>query len=274
MPLVEQDIRYGDASRFSGFQVVPPTKSTDLPLPSVLLIQEAWGVDEHIRSVARRLASAGYAVLAPDLFAKDGRRFPGLEADALAEAKQWMDTLPVGAWQDPVKRAEALAASGELGKRAAATLEKLFGGGLSNRDWQIQALEAGLTVLERDIPAARGGKRATVGFCMGGTLSAELATRVPGLSGAVVFYGSAPERSRLGAVACPILGFFGESDTRVNAGLPAFEQGMKEEGKSLEVHVLKGAGHAFLNETRASFHPAAARASWARMLGFLNEVLA
>ena len=40
----------------------------DGPFPGIVLIQEWWGVDDHIKDVARRLAAEGYAVLAPDLF--------------------------------------------------------------------------------------------------------------------------------------------------------------------------------------------------------------
>ena len=40
----------------------------DGPFPGIILIQEWWGVDDHIKDVARRFAAEGYAVLAPDLF--------------------------------------------------------------------------------------------------------------------------------------------------------------------------------------------------------------
>ena len=43
-------------------------------LPAVVLIQEIWGVDEHIQDLAGRLASAGYLVLAPDLYSLGGGR--------------------------------------------------------------------------------------------------------------------------------------------------------------------------------------------------------
>lgn len=271
MALIEQEPRFGKDSEFSGFLALPPTHAQDLPLPGIILIQEAWGVDGHIRSMARRLASAGYAVLAPDLFARKGVRFAGLEAEALEHAKNWMESLPTGSWMDPAKRAAAIAAGGDAGKRAGATMDFLFGKALGDREGHMQALLAGLDFLDTGLPETEGGKRASVGFCMGGALSAELATRVPGLSGAVVFYGSAPERAKFAAISCPILGFFGETDTRVNAGLPAFVEGMHQEGKKLEVHVLKGAGHAFLNETRASFHPAAARQSWAACSDFCRK---
>ena len=38
------------------------------PVPGIILLQEAFGVNHHIRSVADRLAAAGYAVIAPELF--------------------------------------------------------------------------------------------------------------------------------------------------------------------------------------------------------------
>ena len=44
------------------------------PLPGVLVIQEAWGVDAHIEDVTRRFAAAGYLALAPDLFSEGGKR--------------------------------------------------------------------------------------------------------------------------------------------------------------------------------------------------------
>ena len=42
------------------------------PRPGVLVIQEWWGLNEHIRNVASRLAAAGYITLAPDLYSRFG----------------------------------------------------------------------------------------------------------------------------------------------------------------------------------------------------------
>src|ERR1019366_5156010 len=53
-------------ARLRGYVTRPATR-TD-PLPVAIVIQEAWGVDEHIRDVADRLAYAGYLAFAPDLY--------------------------------------------------------------------------------------------------------------------------------------------------------------------------------------------------------------
>ena len=47
------------------------------PLPGILVIQEAWGVDAHIQDLCDRLAAAGYQALAPDLYARGGGRPAG-----------------------------------------------------------------------------------------------------------------------------------------------------------------------------------------------------
>jgi carboxymethylenebutenolidase len=274
MSVSVETVRFGPHESYQALLALPPHPDAARPLPAVLLIQEAWGVDEHMADLAHRLAAAGYAVLAPDLFAPQGRRKPGLEAEPVAAAKAWMEQLPPGAWMDPAKREAAVAAGGEAAQRASATLGLIFGSLGPDQQIHLDILQSGLAYLREDQPATAGGRVVSVGFCMGGSLSGQLACLDPALAGSVIFYGSAPERGKLAAIACPVLAMYGETDTRLTAGLPDFEKGMAEEGKDLEVQVFPGAGHAFLNDTRASFHAAAARQAWARLLGFLAGVLA
>ena len=47
-------------------------KGVDGPLPIVIVVQEIFGVHEHIRDVCRRLARAGYLAIAPELYARQG----------------------------------------------------------------------------------------------------------------------------------------------------------------------------------------------------------
>lgn len=267
-------VRFGPGHKYSGLLVVPPHPPEARPLPGLVLIQEAWGVDRHIRDLAHRFAGSGYVVLAPDLYSEDGTRQAGLEADRIDEAKAWMDSQPPGAWMDPERRKQALAAE-EAGKaaRVSGTLDAIFSGIQKNRDYHLAVVEAAAAWLRKDCEATRGGRVAGIGFCMGGGLAGQLAVRDPALAGAVIFYGQAPEPGQVAAIACPVLGLYGENDPRTNASVGPFEQAMRAAGKPLEIHVLAGAGHAFLNDTRSNFHAAAARKAMARTLGFLNEVL-
>jgi carboxymethylenebutenolidase len=127
----------------------------------------------------------------------------------------------------------------------------------------------------RSLPEVGEGKIGSVGFCMGGGLSLQLALHRSDLAGAVMFYGS-PETDPavLKNAACPVLGLFGEEDQ----GIPrekaeAMEKGLKEAGKGAEVKIYPKAGHAFFNETRPSYSPEAADDAWKRVLSFFQARL-
>jgi carboxymethylenebutenolidase len=236
----------------------------------VVVIQEIWGVDGHIEDVARRLADAGYAALAPDLFAGQGQRPEAMARDRVEEVKAFMGRLAPAAWGDPAARAAALA---ELPGPERARIEEsqsALWGTLGNLDRFVPALRAAV----RQLRGEGGGKVACVGFCMGGSLSALLACEEPELDGAAIFYGSAPPPDRLAAIKCPVAGFYGALDGRVNAGLPAFAEAMAAAGKSFEYEVYDGAAHAFFNDTRPAYDVGAVRDSFARLLTFLNRTTA
>jgi carboxymethylenebutenolidase len=124
------------------------------------------------------------------------------------------------------------------------------------------------------LAASRGQRVASVGFCMGGGLSALLATADRELAGAVIFYGMSPRDDLVAKIACPVLGFYGGTDARISATLPAFEAAMKTHAKSYEKHVYEGVGHAFFNDTRSAYDARASRDAFARMLAFFRDRLA
>ncbi|MBI3959980.1 MAG: dienelactone hydrolase family protein [Chloroflexi bacterium] len=64
-----EDVTYPDrdGEELTGY-LAWPASAADSPLPSVIVIQEWWGVNEHIKDVTRRFAAAGYVALAPDLY--------------------------------------------------------------------------------------------------------------------------------------------------------------------------------------------------------------
>ena len=58
-------------------------------------------------------------------------------------------------------------------------------------------------------------------FCWGGTQTFRFATNHKGLKAAFVFYGSGPEKAEdLARIGCPVYGFSGGNDNRVNATIP------------------------------------------------------
>jgi carboxymethylenebutenolidase len=258
-------VRYGD---FSGFLARP--ERAEAGLPGVVVIQEIWGVEEHIEDVTRRLAGAGYAALAPDLFAHRGERPEPLSRQRIREVQAFMNKLPPAGWTDPAVRAAALA---ELPDPERVRIEASHGalwGGLGQLDRHLPALRASVRHLRAECPASLGQKVACVGFCMGGGLSALLACEEPELAGAAIFYGSAAPLERVPNIQCPVAGFYGGLDARVNAGLPAFAEAMRANGKRFDYQVYEGAAHAFFNDTRPSYAVGAARDAYARLLEFLR----
>lgn len=262
-------VRYGTRS---GYFAIPERAAA--PLPGIVVISEIWGVEDHIEDVTRRVAAAGYAALAPDLFAENGNRLPALTRERIAGMQAFMSRLPPGAWGDTAARDATLAAlPAEERGRVQETHAALFGMSPERRESLVGALRDAVHYLGHERPETVEQPVACVGFCMGGGLSALLACEEPELAGAAVFYGATPAPEKLARVSCPLIAFYGETDARVNAGVPAFEEGMKRAGRFFERYVYEGAGHSFFNDTRGSYEVKATRDSWARLLGFFSRVL-
>jgi carboxymethylenebutenolidase len=241
------------------------------PLPAVLVLQEAWGVDGHIEDVTRRFAAAGYAAFAPDLYSRGTQRPTALSRERLAEMLAFMNTLPPTAWSDPAARETELEKRPEAERaRIAESLTSLFAGLATLERHVPQVLET-TRYLREDCAPTRGQKVASVGFCMGGALSGLLACHDGLLAAAVIFYGSSPRADLAAKIVCPVLGFYGGLDPRITDQVPAFAQEMA--GKAFEWHVYEGARHAFFNDGRASYDPRAARDAFVRTLTLLRDVL-
>jgi carboxymethylenebutenolidase len=108
---------------------------------------------------------------------------------------------------------------------------------------------------------------------MGGGLSALLACEEPELAGAAVYYGTSPEPQKAAAIRCPVIGFYGGEDARVNATIPVLEEALRSSGVPFEKQVYPGASHAFFNDDGPSYHAGAARDSYWRLLAFFARVL-
>ena len=246
--------------------------AAERPLPGVLVLQEIWGVDEHITDVADRIAAAGYVAVSPDVYSiGDGNRPDAISANRVEAVKAFMDTMPPGSWQDNAAREAALAKLPEADAAAVTeSMSALFG--------QFAHMETFIDELVHlvDWLAAApycNGRIGAIGFCMGGGLASRLACESPKLGAAVGFYGAAPTAEQIAHMHCPVLGLHGERDTRLVGQIPDFEQAAAAAGKSYEAIVYPDAEHAFFNDTRSSYRAEAARPAWARTLAFLDQHL-
>ncbi len=238
------------------------------PLPAVVVIQEAWGVDEHIMDIVRRVATAGYLALAPDLYAAGGERPQPLRAERMEAVQRFVNSMPPGAWTDSRARQEALDGLAEPERdEMTESMAAMFAGGE-----RLHLLRAAVGHVRAD-PDAAGKPVGCVGFCMGGALSGRLACSEPNLRAAAIFYGTPPSEEELLALACPLLGFYGGEDRRITDAVPGMAKTIEEIGGAFEYHIYPRAPHAFLNDTRPSFRVDAARDAWARLLGFFAERL-
>ena len=142
-------------------------------------------------------------------------------------------------------------------------------------DRGMRDLEAAYSYLasRHDVEA---NKIASVGWCMGGGWSIKLAMSEPHLAACIVNYGSLPtEASSIEKIKAPVLGNFGANDRGITPdSVRTFETAMKAAGKSVDVKIYEGAGHAFENPTnKQGYQPAAAADAWARMTAFLKQNL-
>jgi carboxymethylenebutenolidase len=115
---------------------------------------------------------------------------------------------------------------------------------------------------------------ASIGFCMGGGFSYQIATHTKDLAGAVIFYGRTPIEL-VPQVSCPLLGSFGALDTGIPPEkLKEFEDALKKAGKQADIKIYEGAKHGFFNNTRPEAYNAEAAAdAWQRTLKFFSEHL-
>src|SRR5437016_11701283 len=141
--------------------------------PGVLVIQEAFGLNDHNKDVARRIAGEGYVALAPDLYWRGGKGRT-VRYDELPEAIALMQSL---------------------------------------KDDEVVADVAGaIAYLERQ-PFVRGDRIGITGVCMGGRVTflvaCELADKI---KAAAPFYGGGIPIEKTARRKAPLLAFFGEDD--------------------------------------------------------------
>lgn len=215
------------------------------PRSVVLVLPEVFGINGWMRSVAARLASAGHAALVMPLFARTAPELDvGYDEAGLAEGRRHRDAVTAVGFQQDV----------------AAVLA-----------WLQQQPELAL------LP------RAGLGFCFGGHLAWHLASR-PELQATASFYGARvscfcpggdqPTIALAAQIPGQLLVWLGAEDPLMplqeqQAIATALAQA-DPTGTRLQCRTARGAGHGFLCDQRADFHPNAAQQGWDSLLQLLD----
>jgi carboxymethylenebutenolidase len=118
------------------------------------------------------------------------------------------------------------------------------------------------------------GKIGAVGFCFGGGIVNMLAVKLGAdLSAGVPFYGAQPPAADVPNIKAPLLLQYAGLDTRINGGIPAFEEALKANHVKYEAFIYEGANHGFHNDTTPRYDATAAKLAWKRTLDFFAKNL-
>ncbi|MGB6387599.1 MAG: dienelactone hydrolase family protein [Terriglobales bacterium] len=227
---VELDV--ADGTRMAAYVARPEQGG---PHPGLLLFQEAFGVNHHIRSVSDRFAAEGYVVIAPELFHRTAP--PGF----------------VGSYTD---------FASVMPHAKAVTTE--------TAELDIQSAYEWLRLNKQ----VRANEISSVGFCMGGRISF-LANSLVLLRAAVSFYGGGIAPGLLSGVPklqAPLLLIWGGLDKHITPEhRKAVTEALSAQQKIYVNVEFSRADHGFFCDERTAYEPHSARQAWALTLEFLRS---
>jgi carboxymethylenebutenolidase len=226
------ELAVADGTRMGAYVARPESTG---PHRGLLVFQEAFGVNHHIRSVTERFAAEGYVAIAPELFHRTAPS--GFE----------------GSYTDfPAVMPNLQAVTNET---AEADLRSAY-------EWL------------RSNVAVKASEISSVGFCMGGRVSF-IANSAIRLHAAVSFYGGGIAPGLLGRVAklqAPSLLIWGGLDKHITPEQRrALTEALSAENKIYVSAEFSRADHGFFCDERAAYEPQSARQAWALTLEFLRS---
>ncbi|MCX3263213.1 dienelactone hydrolase family protein [Pedobacter agri] len=118
------------------------------------------------------------------------------------------------------------------------------------------------------------GKVGCVGFCWGGGMANKLAVNDPNLQAAIAYYGAQANVADVSKIKASLMLHYGGLDERINAGIPAYEQALKENKVDYKIYIYDGVNHAFNNNTSPTrYNEAAAKLAWQRTIDLFKRKL-
>jgi carboxymethylenebutenolidase len=207
------------------------------PFPAVVVIQHQGGVDDFMEEMTQRVASAGYAAVAPDLYHRDG---PDCKDDGPTRRARLQDVTVI---KDVNATVDFLRGHRSVDAERLGIIGFCMGG-------RVSYLMA----------AANPHLKAAVAYYGGNIM-------VPWGEGPAPF-------ERTGEIHCPLLGLFGEEDANPSpADMRKLDAELTRLGKLHEFHSYPGAEHAFMNRRGERYRADADRDSWPKTLAFFAKHL-
>lgn len=205
------------------------------PFPGVVVAMEAFGLNDHMKGVADRIAREGYVAIAPDFYYRADDRLA--DYDDLPKAIGLMSALT-----DDGILADVGAAIDELKGRTTVRSDRI-----------------GMTGF------CMGGRMTFLAAC-----HLDLQAAAPFYGGGI---GGLLDRAD--GISCPMVAFFGEKDGFIPLEeVESVKAKVAELGKPVEVVLYEGADHGFFCDERSSYDERAASDAWQRLLGLFRDHLA
>jgi carboxymethylenebutenolidase len=214
------------------------TPVEDQRQPAIMVLMEAFGLTQHIREVAARIAKEGYVVIAPDLYYRElpNNKFGYNELES-ARAMMWR--LDFG---KPME----------------------------------EDIEAALTYL-KSRPDVYPDKVGLTGFCLGGGLTFFAACKLSNkIAAAAPFYGMVLDEwiDAVKNIEVPVYLFFGGADPFIPLErIQQIDSRFKELKKDYQLKIYPDADHGFFCHERSSYNSLAAEDAWGELISFFRKHL-
>lgn len=217
----------------------------DGPFPAVVVLQEIFGVNTHIRDVTERFAQQGYVAIAPALY---HRLSPGFET---------------GYTEEDI----------ELGREYKQK---------TDADELLSDVQAAIDHV-KSLPKVKPGAIGCIGFCFGGHV-AYLAATLPDIKATASFYGAGittwcpgddmPTINRTAQISGTIHAFFGVEDQSIpQEQVDQIARELQTYSISHKVFRYPNAGHGFFCDQRGSYNEKAAKDAWDKVLSLFRETI-
>lgn len=241
MEIVKQEVTVTSGGEKMPCHLAKPASGG--PYPALVVVMEAFGLNNHIKAVTDRFAAEGFVALAPNLYFRQPGNVVGYnDLPGAMRLAGWLKGDQIVA--DMTAAIDYLKEMREA-KRKVGTVGFCMGGMISF-----------LTACRNPDVAA------TAPFYGGGMVTPRQA-------------GVKPPIEYVTGLRAPVLAFFGGKDAFIPLSeVDKFRDELKKAGKPAEVVLYADADHGFMCDERPSFHRTHSKEAWAKTVAFFKEYLA